>query len=98
MITVAEKMFSDRGDEMETGSRNDCFIFFLQRSQLSYLPSIILLCTQYNFTRARVLAKRNSARAQVFLRKKHGINTAIILFDQCPRYLYYFSSQMNAMY
>ena len=36
-------MFSDRGDEMETGSRNDCFIFFLQRSQLSYLPSITLL-------------------------------------------------------
>ena len=31
-------------------------------------------------------------------KNKHGINTAVILFAQCPRYLYYFSSQMNTMY
>ena len=41
---------------------------------------------------------RNSARAQVLHKKKPGINTAIILFAQRPRYLYYFASKMNTMY
>ena len=41
---------------------------------------------------------RNSARAQVLHKNKHGINTAIILFAQCPRYLYFFASKMNTMY
>ena len=31
-------------------------------------------------------------------KNKHGINTVIVLFAQCSRYLYYFSSQMNKMY
>ena len=38
---------------------------------------------------------RNSARTQVLHKNKHGINTAIILFAQRPRYLYNFASQMN---
>ena len=41
---------------------------------------------------------RNSARAQVLHKNKHGINTAFILFAQWSRYLYYFASKMNTMY
>ena len=33
---------------------------------------------------------RNSARAQILHKNKHGTNRTIILFAQFPRYLYYF--------
>ena len=65
-----------------------------------YFPHIVSLHTDYLFKVAEhsfqaQSCQCNSACAQALHENKHGVNTEIILFAQYPRYLYYFSSQLN---
>ena len=72
------------------------FVRALNRTSKIARENCVFKVAEHSF-RARSCL-RNSAHAQVLHKYKPDINKAIILFAQCPRYLYYFSSQMNTVY